>query len=135
MRFSRHGIACLLMGALAWFAVPQPAAAGWVDDLRAGVDALAAQRGWREKTETAIVLGGVLLYRHRHAIAGATIGCAMGSVAAATAAASAGLVTGGASLSAAGPAAALGCGLGALSGARVGSDLDNVYDAQGELAD
>jgi len=132
MGFSGRAIACFLIGAFTWCALPQPSKAGWADDLRAGVDAIVAQPGWRERTERAIVLGGVLLYRHRHAVAGAAIGCAMGSVAATTAAASASLVTGGASLSTAAPAAAIGCGLGALSGASMGNKLDNVYDDQAE---
>ena len=87
-----------------------------------------AQQSFLEQAEQAIVVGGVLLYRHRHAVAGAAIGCVAGSVAATSTAIGAGLATGGTALAGAGPAAALGCGLGALGGAALGHPLDNVYD-------
>ena len=90
----------------------------------------APQQALREKAEKAIVIGGVLLYRHRHAVAGAALGCVIGSMAGATTAAGAGLATAGASLAGVAPAVALGCGLGALGGAAVGQPLDNVYDEQ-----
>jgi hypothetical protein len=73
------------------------------------------------------VIGGVLLYRHRHAVAGATLGCVAGSLAATTTTLGAGLATGGAALTTTAPAAALGCGLGALGGAALGQPLDDVY--------
>ena len=90
--------------------------------------AQAVQQRVLEQAEQAIVVGGVLLYRHRHAVAGAAIGCVAGSVAATSTAIGAGLATGGTALAGAGPAAALGCGLGALGGAALGHPLDNVYD-------
>jgi hypothetical protein len=97
--------------------------------VREGVDAArAAQHTLREKAEQAIIAGGVLLCRHRHAVAGAALGCVAGSVAATTTTLGAGLATGGASLTTTAPAAALGCGLGALGGAALGQQLDNVYD-------
>jgi hypothetical protein len=121
--------ACLLAGVLILAAAPGRADAAWSDVVREGLDAArAAEQTLREKTEQAIVMGGVLLYRHRHAVAGAALGCVAGSVAATTTTLGAGLATGGASLTTAAPAAALGCGLGALGGAALGQRLDNVYD-------
>jgi hypothetical protein len=120
---------CLLVAALSMVAAPRVADAAWSDAVQEGLDvARAAQQRLREKAEQAIVLGGVLLYRHRHAVAGAALGCVAGSVAATTTTLGAGLATGGASLTTTAPAAALGCGLGALGGAALGQRLDNVYD-------
>jgi len=121
--------ACLLAVALSVAAAPGRADAASSDVVQEGWDAArAAQQTLREKTEQAIIAGGVLLYRHRHAVAGAALGCVAGSVAATTTTFGAGLATGGASLTTAAPAAALGCGLGALGGAALGQRLDNVYD-------
>lgn len=108
-------------------AVPAPAEAGWSEALRdrlvaAGQDLIAG-------AEKAIVVGGVLIYRHRHTIAGATLGCAAGSLAGTASTLGAAPATGGASLSAVAPVAALGCGLGAAAGAALGYPLDRVYDA------
>ena len=120
--------ACLLLIALSATA-PGRAEAAWADVVQEGMDAArAAEQTLREKTEQAIVMGGVLLYRHRHAVAGAALGCVAGSLAATTTTLGAGLATGGASLTTTAPAAALGCGLGALGGAAIGHRLDNVYD-------
>ncbi len=120
---------CLLIAALSMTAGSGRADAAWPDVVQEGLDAArAAQQTLREKTEQAIVLGGVLLYRHRHAVAGAALGCIAGSVAATTTTLGAGLATGGASLTTAAPAAALGCGLGALGGAAIGQQLDDVYE-------
>ena len=74
------------------------------------------------------MVGGVLLYRHRHAVAGAALGCVAGSMVATTTTLGAGLATGGAALTTTAPAAALGCGLGALGGVAIGQRLDNVYE-------
>ena len=90
--------------------------------------ARATEQTLRQKAEQAIVIGGVLLYRHRHAVAGAALGCAAGSVAATTTTLGAALASGGAALATTAPAAALGCGLGALGGAAIGRQLDEVYD-------
>jgi hypothetical protein len=121
--------ACLLLAALCVAAAPGRADAAWSDVLQEGMDAArAAEQTLREKTEQAIVMGGVLLYRHRHAVAGAALGCVAGSVAATTTALGAGLATGGGALTTTAPAAALGCGLGALGGAAIGQRLDEVYD-------
>lgn len=121
--------ACLVVAALSLAAAPGRAEAAWTDVLQDGLDAArAAQQKLREQAEQAIVVGGVLLYRHRHAVAGAALGCVAGSVVATTTSLGAGLATGGASLTTAAPAAALGCGLGALGGAAIGQRLDNVYE-------
>jgi hypothetical protein len=105
------------------------AEAAWSGVLQDGVGAAqAARQAFVEKAEQAIVVGGVLLYRHRHAVAGAAIGCVAGSLAATTTTLGAGLATGGAALAATAPAAALGCGLGAVGGAMLGQPLDDVYD-------
>jgi hypothetical protein len=120
---------CLLVVALALAAAPGRADAASSDVVREGLEAArAAEQTLREKTEQAIIAGGVLLYRHRHAVAGAALGCVAGSLAATTTTLGAGLATGGASLTTTAPAAALGCGLGALGGAALGQRLDNVYD-------
>lgn len=121
--------ACLLVAVLSLAAAPGQADADWPEVVQDGLHAArAAQQTLREKAEQAIVLGGVLLYRHRHAVAGAALGCVAGSVAATTTTLGAGLATGGASLTTTAPAAALGCGLGALGGAAIGQRLDDVYD-------
>jgi hypothetical protein len=121
--------ACFLVAALSLAPASARADTAWSDVLRDGMAvARAAEQTLREKAEQAIVLGGVLLYRHRHAVAGATLGCVAGSVAATTTTLGAGLATGGASLATTAPAAALGCSLGGLGGAAIGHRLDNVYD-------
>ena len=108
---------------------PTRAEPAWTAVLQAGLEAArTAQQTLQEKAEQAIVVGGVLLYRHRHAVAGAALGCVAGSMVATTSTLGAGLATGGAALTTAAPAAALGCGLGALGGAAIGQRLDNVYD-------
>ena len=128
IRSPGRAFGCLLVAALCCLSAPERAAAAWSDVLRDGIDAaLLSQQTLREKTEKAIVIGGVLLHRHRHTVAGVAVGCVVGSAAAVTTAAGAGLVTGGVSLPSAAPAAALGCGLGALSGAAMGRRLDDVY--------
>jgi hypothetical protein len=119
----------VLLAALSLLVAPGRAEAAWSDVVREGLEAArAAEQTLRERTEQAIVMGGVLLYRHRHAVAGAALGCVAGSVAATTTTLGAGLATGGASLTTTAPAAALGCGLGALGGAALGQRLDDVYD-------
>lgn len=120
---------CLLVAALSLATAPGRAEAAWTDALQNGLDAArAAQQTLLDRAEQAIVFGGVLLYRHRHAVAGAALGCITGSMVATTTTLGAGLATGGASLTSTAPAAALGCGLGALGGAAIGQRLDNVYD-------
>jgi hypothetical protein len=75
--------------------------------------------------EHAIVVGGVLVYRNRHAIAGAVLGCAAGSALATTPTVVLALPTAGTSLGAAPAAAAAGCGVGGISGAMLGYRIDN----------
>jgi hypothetical protein len=129
---NQAGLYCRAGVLLAGLALALPAGraeAAWSDVLQDGIAAAqTAQHTILERAEQAIVVGGVLLYRHRHAVAGAAIGCVAGSMAAATTALGAGLATGGAALAGTGPAAALGCGLGALGGAALGHPLDNVYE-------
>jgi hypothetical protein len=119
----------LVVAVLALAAAPARAEPAWGDVLQDGwAAARAAQQTLQAKAEQAIVVGGVLLYRHRHAAAGAALGCVAGSMVATTTTLGAGLATGGASLTTTAPAAALGCGLGALGGAALGQRLDNVYE-------
>ena len=119
----------LVVAALALAAAPARAEPAWTDVLQDGWKAArAAQQALQDTAEQAIVVGGVLLYRHRHAVAGAALGCVAGSMVATTTTLGAGLATGGAALTTTAPAAALGCGLGALGGAAIGQRLDNVYD-------
>jgi hypothetical protein len=119
----------LMVAVLSLAAAPVRAEPAWTDALQDGWDAArVAQQTLQAKAEQAIVVGGVLLYRHRHAVAGAALGCVAGSMIATTTTLSAGLATGGASLTTTAPAAALGCGLGALGGVAIGQRLDNVYE-------
>jgi hypothetical protein len=118
-----------LVGTLLLAAAPARADTDWADVLQDGLAAAhAAQQTLRAKAEQAIVVGGVLLYRHRHAVAGAALGCVAGSMIATTTTLGAGLATGGASLTTTAPAAAVGCGLGALGGVAIGQQLDDVYE-------
>jgi hypothetical protein len=108
----------------------EAAEATWSEALQQGLStARAVERDLLDEARQAIVIGGVVLYRHRHAVAGAAMGCVAGSMAATTLSLGAGLATGGAALAGAGPAAALGCGLGALGGGVLGQPLDDVYGA------
>jgi hypothetical protein len=103
------------------------AEAAWPEALRDGLSAArSVEQDLLDEARQAIVIGGVVLYRHRHAVAGAVIGCVAGSMAATTLSLGAGLATGGAALAGTGPAAALGCGLGALGGGVLGQPLDDV---------
>jgi hypothetical protein len=104
------------------------AEAAWPELLHDGLGAArATEQNLLDQARQAIVIGGVVLYRHRHAVAGAALGCLAGSMAATTLSLGAGLATGGAALAGAAPAAALGCGLGALGGGVLGQPLDDVY--------
>ena len=125
-----HGLRALALLAAVWVMLAGGRAeAAWSDVLRHGMTAARdTEQTLRAKAEQAIVAGGVLLYRHRHAVAGAALGCMAGSMAATTATLGAGLATGGAALAGTGPALALGCGLGALGGAAIGHPLDDVYE-------
>ncbi|HET6521130.1 MAG TPA: hypothetical protein VFG47_15100, partial [Geminicoccaceae bacterium] len=101
----RAGAALALL-TLALLPLATPAEAGWEERLNEALDAAgAAGRSLAADAERAIVAGGVVLYRHRHTVAGAVLGCAAGSLAGASSAVGAGLATGGASLHAAAPLA------------------------------
>ena len=119
------------LGALAVLALvlgAGPAQAAWSDSLQDGLGAVrAAEQRLLERARQAIVVGGVVLYRHRHAVAGAAIGCLTGSMAATALSLGGGLATGGAALAGTAPAVALGCGLGAWGGGVLGQPLDEVY--------
>ena len=104
------------------------AEAAWSDQLAQGWDAArAVEQSLLDRAREAIVVGGVVLYQHRHEVAGAAMGCVAGSMAATTLSVGAGLATGGVALAGTAPAAALGCGLGAVGGAALGQPLDDVY--------
>jgi hypothetical protein len=104
------------------------AEAAWPEVWRDGLDAArVTEQNLLDQARRAIVIGGVVLYRHRHAVAGAAMGCVAGSMAATTLSLGAGLASGGAALAGTAPAAALGCGLGALAGGVLGQPLDEVY--------
>jgi hypothetical protein len=130
MSAARQGLRGLALLAALWLMVAGGRAeAAWSDVVQDSITAArAAGQTLRIHAEQAIVAGGVLLYRHRHAVAGATLGCMAGSMAATTMTLGAGLATGGAALAGTAPALALGCGLGALGGAAMGQPLDDVYD-------
>jgi hypothetical protein len=85
----------------------------------------AVLESWAEK---AIVLGGILVYRNRHTIAGAGLGCAAGAMLGMTSVAAAGAVTGGAALAGTPQAVALGCGAGAAAGAALGYPMDHLFE-------
>jgi hypothetical protein len=132
MTEARQGLRGLALLAALWVMLAGGRAeAAWSDVVRDGMSAArAAEQTLRTQAERAIVAGGVLLYRHRHAVAGAALGCMAGSMAATTAPLGAGVATGGAALAGTAPALALGCGLGALGGAAMGQPLDDVYDVR-----
>ena len=79
-----------------------------------------------ELAQRAILVGGVVLYNHRHAIAGAVMGCGAGATVAGSSALAVGVATAGFVAPAAPSAAALGCGLGAVGGALLGSRMDDL---------
>jgi hypothetical protein len=125
-----HWLRGLGLGAGLVIACASPARAepALADAVQQGLSAArAAEQDLLEQARRAIVIGGVVLYRHRHALAGAAMGCVAGSMAATTLSLGAGLASGGAALAGTAPAAALGCGLGALGGAALGQPLDDVY--------
>jgi hypothetical protein len=130
MNPSRQWLRALgLAGALAVaLAAPARAEVAWPETLQQGLNAVrTAEQDLLEQARRAIVVGGVVIYRHRHAVAGAAMGCVAGSMAATTLSLGAGLASGGAALAGTAPAAALGCGLGAIGGAALGQPLDEVY--------
>ncbi len=89
----------------------------------AGVGATLAD-AIRLKVEPAVFLGGLVVSRSRHMIAGSVMGCAAGAGLGAGTAALAGIVTGGLGWAALPPAAAAGCVIGAAGGFAIGYPLD-----------
>jgi len=79
-----------------------------------------------EAAQRAILIGGVVIYNHRHALAGAVIGCGAGAALAGTSALALGVATAGLAAPAGPGAAALGCGVGALGGAMLGARMDDL---------
>lgn len=79
----------------------------------------------RIEVEPAIFIGGLIVSRSRHVIAGAVMGCGAGAATGAGAAVVAGVLTGGVGWAAIPPAAAIGCVVGAGGGIAVGYPLDN----------
>jgi hypothetical protein len=78
----------------------------------------------RVEIEPVIFMGGMVVSRSRHVIAGAAMGCVSGAAFGAGAAALLGAVTGGAGLAALPPAAFIGCLAGAGAGIAMGYPLD-----------
>lgn len=79
----------------------------------------------RADAEPLVFLGGLVVSRNRHVIAGAVMGCGAGAAIGASGAGLFGLVTGGAGLAAVPPAAAIGCVIGGAGGIATGYPLDN----------
>lgn len=79
----------------------------------------------RRDVEPAIVLGGIVVSRNRHTIAGGVLGCASGAALGAASAAALGLATGGIGLAALPPAAGVGCVVVGALGVATGYPLDN----------
>jgi hypothetical protein len=79
----------------------------------------------QDGAEHAIYIGGILLERNRHIVAGAALGCFAGAGLGAGAAAIVGVFTAGAGFAAIPAAAAAGCGLLGFSGGAMGWPLDD----------
>lgn len=79
----------------------------------------------QDRIEPMIFLGGIVVERSRHMIAGGAMGCVVGAGIGATAAAGLGLLTGGVALAGVPVAATVGCGIGGLGGAAFGYPLDS----------
>jgi hypothetical protein len=79
----------------------------------------------RAEVEPVVFLGGLVVSRNRHTIAGGVMGCASGAALGAGGGAVFGLATGGVGFAAVPPAAAIGCLLGAASGIAMGYPLDS----------
>ena len=104
-------------------AVTEPAMAGAADyweRAREGYESLA------EQARAVVSLGGVVVYRYRHTISGATLGCATGTFVGVSSTVLISPVTGGAALAGTGPAALVGCAAGGLAGGALGYQLDTT---------
>ena len=115
----------ILVAIMLWAIAGGPASAEerpvWQDAIATARD---ASVDLEAQARRVIVQAGVVVYRYRHTIAGAALGCASGSLIGAGSTVVLGPVTGGATLAAAGPAALVGCAVGAAGGAAVGHSLD-----------
>lgn len=78
----------------------------------------------RVRVEPAIFIGGVIVSRSRHVIAGAAMGCVAGGTIGAGGAAIVGLTTGGIGFAAVPFAGAIGCVAGGVTGGAFGYPLD-----------
>lgn len=78
-----------------------------------------------DRAQHTIMIGGILLERHRHLAVGGTMGCGIGAGLGAGAGVALGLVTGGVGLAAVPVASAIGCSLAGFAGASLGAPLDN----------
>jgi hypothetical protein len=78
----------------------------------------------RTTAEDAIVSGGVVIYRSRHAASGAALGCASGGIILGGSALAFAAATGGAAAASIPWAARIGCGIGAALGVAIGRPLD-----------
>jgi hypothetical protein len=90
----------------------------------AGVAARSAMDAIRDRLEPAVYIGGLLVSRSRHVIAGAVMGCSSGAAMGAGGAAAVGLVTGGAGFAAIPLTAGIGCVAGGAMGVALGYPLD-----------
>jgi len=79
----------------------------------------------QDRIEPFIFLGGIVVERSRHVIAGSVLGCVVGAGIGATATAGLGFLTGGIALAGVPPASMVGCGIGGLGGAAFGYPLDS----------
>jgi hypothetical protein len=86
------------------------------------------------RVEPAIMVGGIVLERTRHMVAGATLGCATGAGIGVTLAGGAALITGGAAGLTIPTAVSIGCALGTTIGGAFGYPLDR-YNWDLDLAD
>ena len=118
----RHLRTAALAAVLAAAATPAAAeTTGWQDMLDRGrAEALRLE----DQARGLIVQAGAVLFRYRHTVAGAALGCATGSLVGVGSTVALGAVSGGATLVASGPAALVGCAVGAAGGAAMGHPLD-----------
>ncbi len=127
----RHSSGRLLFGTLAAFAFLSVAAGrhpGQVVTLASQDVAAISMRTTHKlqaRVEPAVMIGGILIERHRHALAGAILGCGTGAGIGAAAAAGIGVATGGVGFLTAPVAAAVGCGIGGIAGIPIGRPLDD----------
>jgi len=76
----RSILLCLVLALLSVAAPAQAAEPTWSERMADALDRARDQgEVLAQRAEQAIVAGGVLVYRHRHTIAGATLGCLAGA--------------------------------------------------------